>query len=111
MTHSRDMAGRGLCGAQISLWRYYVASQPVALRLAACFKVAFPEYYFEYKAAFDAGVWMTEDPGPWLGRAIVWKLPVRTHMDGLDDGPTAIFNCGNYKGGNLYLPDLKVKLE
>lgn len=83
----------------------------MAKHLSACFKVAFPDYHEKYKAAFEAGVWMTDDPGPWLGRAIVWKLPVRTHMDGLDEGPTAIFNVGRYTGGNLDLPDLGVKLE
>jgi len=111
MTHSRDMAGRGCCTAQMHVRRYFEATKPVALRLSACFKVAFPDYYAKYKAAFEAGVWTSEDPGPWLGRAIVWKLPVKTHMDGLDEGPTAIFNFGSYTGGNLYLPDLQVKLE
>ena len=111
MTHSRDMAGRGSCTAEISLDRYYVGSRPVALYLSACFQVAFPDYYVKYRAAFEAGVWTAEDPGPWIGRAIVWKLPVRTHVDGLDEGPTAIFNVGSYTGGKLYLPDLGVKLE
>jgi len=79
--------------------------------LSACFEVAFPNYYAKYKAAFEAGIWTTKDPGPWLGRAIVWKLPVQTHVDGLDDGPTAIFNIERYTGGKLSLPDLRVKLE
>ena len=39
------------------------------------------------------------------------KLPVQTHMDGLDNGPTAIFNFGNYTEGKLDLPDSQVKLE
>ncbi|EDR05450.1 uncharacterized protein LACBIDRAFT_329738 [Laccaria bicolor S238N-H82] len=111
MTHSRDMAGRGTCKGQMAVSRYFQGSRSVALYLSECFKVAFPNYYFQYQAAFEAGAWTTEDPGPWLGRAIVWKLPVETHVDGLDDGPTAIFNCGRYRGGELYLPDLKVKLE
>ena len=91
--------------------RYFEGSRPVAVYLSACFQVAFPDHYRKYKKAFDAGIWMAEDPGPWLGRAIIWKLPIETHMDGLDDGPTAIFNVGNYTGGDLYLPDLKIKLE
>ena len=111
MTHSRDMAGKGSCTAQLYVRRYFELTRPVALYLSACFKVSFPEYHTKYTAAFEAGVWESEDPGPWLGRAIVWKLPVQTHMDGLDDGPTAIFNFGNYTGGKLYLPNLQVKLE
>jgi hypothetical protein len=111
MTHSQDMNGRGRCGAEQYVRRYFEGSRPVAQYLSMCFKVAFPDYYRKYKAAFEAGAWMPEDPGPWLGRAIVWKLPVETHMDGLDEGPTAIFNVGRYTGGDLYLPDLEVKLE
>jgi hypothetical protein len=90
---------------------YFKGSQLVAMYLSACFEAAFPEYHRKYKTAFEARVWEAEDPGPWLGRAIIWKLPVETHMDGLDKGPTAIFNFGNYTGGKLYLPDLKLKLE
>lgn len=111
MTHSTDMAGRYTCKTEMAVKRYFEGSRPVATYLGACFEVAFPDYYHKYKAAFKAGVWMSEDPGPWLRRAIVWKLPVKTHMDGLDEGPTAIFNVGNYTGGDLYLPDLKLKLE
>ncbi|KIM35729.1 hypothetical protein M413DRAFT_32286 [Hebeloma cylindrosporum] len=111
MTPSKDMIEKGSCGSAVEVKRYFIATRPVALHLSKCFEVAFPQYYIQYKAGFKAGVWMTEDPGPWLGRAIVWKLQVKTHMDGLDDGPTAIFNMGDYTGGELYLPDLKVKLE
>jgi len=111
MTQSQDMHGRGRCGTTQFVRRYYEGSRPVALYLSECFKAAFPDYYQKYKSAFQAGVWMEGDPGPWLGRAIVWKLPVKTHMDGLDEGPTAIFNVGRYTGGDLYLPDLGVKLE
>ena len=104
------MAG-GSSIRQLHVKRYFEATRPVALHLSACFKVSFPEYHAKYSEAFKAGVWEISDPGPWIGRAIVWKLPVKTHRDSLDDGPTAIFNFGNYTGGNLYLPDLKVKLE
>ena len=103
--------GRGTCTSAVEAQRYFRTSRPVAIYLSACFEVAFPEYYVLYQAAFQAGVWETSDPGPWLGRAIVWKLPVKTHLDGLDDGPTAIFNVGKYTGGELYLPDLEVKLQ
>ncbi len=89
---------------------YLEGTQNLALILAEAFRVAFPDYYSKYQKAFDAGVWYDEDPGPWLGRAIVWKLQVRPHVDGLDDGPTAAFNCGSYDDGPMYLPDLGLKL-
>jgi hypothetical protein len=75
------------------------------------FKVSWPEDYEKYRKAFEAGVWVEDDPGPWLGRAIVWKLQVLPHRDGLDGGPTAIFCLGRFSGGECYLPDLHIKLR
>lgn len=111
MMPSKDITGRGTSTGAMEVKRYFCASQPLAIYLSACFKVAFPDYFVRYQAAFKAGVWTEVDPGPWLGRAIVWKLLVKTHMDGLDYGPTAIFNVGQYTGGELYLLDLEVKLQ
>lgn len=91
--------------------RYFIATQPVAIYLAEMFKVSFPVYYERYWSAFEAGAWIKEDPGPWVGRAVVYKLQVNNHVDGLDDGPTAVFNFGYYTGGEMYLPDLRLKLE
>ena len=90
---------------------YYRATQRVAAQLAAMFKASFPQYYERYKKAFAAGVWYKEDKGPFLGRAVVWKLQVGLHQDGLDDGPALIFSCGQYKGGNLCLPQLDALLQ
>ncbi|TFK60827.1 hypothetical protein BDN72DRAFT_778923 [Pluteus cervinus] len=89
---------------------YYKGTQGLASMLGEAFEVAFPEYHKEYLQAFKAGVWVSEDPGPWLGRAIIWKLQVQPHMDASDVGPTAAFNCGSYDDGPMYLPDLDIKL-
>ena len=64
-----------------------------------------------YKEAFAAGVWLPEDPGPLLGQAIVYKLQVKPHQDKKDGGPTAIFNVGQYSGGDLYFTDLDLKFS
>ena len=53
----------------------------MALLLAVIFKELFPEDYKEHKKAFDAGVWFEEDPGPWLGHAIIYKLDGLIHID------------------------------
>ena len=91
--------------------RYYLcATAGIADILGAYYKVAFPDQYQRYCQAFEAGIWHIEDPGPWLGRAIVYKLQVYPHQDKLDGGPAAIFNVGQYEGGHLYLTDLKMKL-
>jgi hypothetical protein len=80
--------------AAMAVRYYYMATAEVALVLESYFAAAFPTEHAQYKEAFAAGVWLTEDPGPWLGRAIVYKLQVRPHQDRLDGGPTAIFNVG-----------------
>lgn len=93
--------------------RYYKVSRPFAIRLSIMFKHAFPEYWAQYRQAFQAGRWyrIKDDPGPFIGRAIVYKLQVLPHRDGLDGGPAAIFPVGRFKGGELYLPDLDAKLQ
>ena len=97
-------------GAQ-AVRTYFRATQGVSAKLAGMFKAAFPRFYHSYKKAFQAGVFYSEDQGPWIGRVIVWKLPVSLHRDGLDEGPAICFPCGRYKGGQLCLPDLEAKLE
>jgi len=91
--------------------RYYAATRGLALFLAELFRVAFPVYYLKFKEAFEAGQWLEEDTGPWIGRAIIWKLQIDTHQDGQDGGPTACFNFGDYVGGEMYIPDLLLKLS
>ncbi|KAK7015246.1 hypothetical protein R3P38DRAFT_2518770, partial [Favolaschia claudopus] len=99
------------CQAAVAVRHYFQATQEVAIYLSCMFEVAFPEYYSKYSAAFKAGVWEIADPGPWIGRAIVYKLQVLEHVDGLDDGPTASFCVGDFAGGELYLSDIDVKLS
>ncbi len=99
------------CNSGLEARRYFISTRPLAIYLGEMFKVSFPVYYERYRAAFAAGIWFTEDPGPWIGRAIVYKLQVNTHVDGLDDGPTAVFNFGYYTGGEMYIPDLGLKLQ
>jgi hypothetical protein len=99
--------------AQVALavnW-YMGQTRKLAMALSAMFLAAFPDDHQIYDEAFQAGVWLETDPGPWIGRAIVWKLNVLPHRDGQDAGPTAIFCMGNYSGGECYLTDLKIKLR
>ena len=75
------------------------------------FKVAFPDWYSKYKDAFDAGVWLKDDPGPFLGRAIIYKLQGRLHKDFHDLGPSASFGVGDYTGGEMLFPQLHAKFS
>lgn len=79
--------------------------------LNAMFWESFPDFYFKYQYAFLAGKWTVLDPGPFLGRAIVWKLDVCPHQNGLDEGPAVIFSMGDFSDRECYIPDLKLKLS
>ena len=56
-------------------------------------------------------MWFTEDPGPWIARAIVWKLHVNRHVDEQDAGLTATFPVGDFEGGYLELPQLEARFK
>jgi hypothetical protein len=109
MTPSADMTGKSCTQSQATDW-YFCASALVAQKLAGMFSVCFPKFYRLYQKAFEAGVWLTSDPGPWLGRAVVFKLQVYPHRDGLDAGPCASFPIGYFTGGEALLLDLDAKL-
>jgi hypothetical protein len=89
---------------------YYSFTADVANAIAIMFKAVFPKVYAEYRQAFDAGVWLQEDPGPFLGRSIVYKLQSKLHNDGNDVGPSASFAVGSFEGGEMLVPQLKTKL-
>lgn len=75
------------------------------------FWVSFPAFYIKYKAAFLIGRWTVTDPGPLLGRVLMWKLQIMPHQDGLDVGPSIIFNMSKFTSGECYITDLKLKLK
>jgi hypothetical protein len=75
------------------------------------FEAAFPQLYQQYKAAFEAGVWIQEDPGPFIGRAIIYKLQSKLHRDKNDAGPSASFPVGYFDGGEMLFPQLGTKLR
>ncbi|KAJ6497590.1 hypothetical protein C8R45DRAFT_1211451 [Mycena sanguinolenta] len=89
---------------------YMHLTREVAVYLGMLFLALFPEFYYKFETAFKAGVWLHEDPGPWLARAVVYKLQLDIHRDGQDGGPTASFPCGYFKGGAMVFTDLAAKL-
>ncbi|KDQ49258.1 hypothetical protein JAAARDRAFT_51809 [Jaapia argillacea MUCL 33604] len=89
---------------------YYTGTTDLSVQLGAMFRAAFPQEYQQYRKAFEAGNWVPEDPGPWMCRAIIYKLQVEPHADAHDAGPTACFPLGQFSGGELYVPQLGMKL-
>ncbi|KAF8325133.1 hypothetical protein F5887DRAFT_896617, partial [Amanita rubescens] len=90
---------------------YYLASSPLAEMLSQYFQFLFPEEYKKFRRAFEAGVWVKQDCGPWLGRALIYKLQGRLHVDDKDEGPTVSFPCGFFDGGEMIVPELSAKLS
>ncbi|KAJ2932938.1 hypothetical protein H1R20_g4175, partial [Candolleomyces eurysporus] len=86
---------------------YYFLTQEIADVLAIMFETVFPDWYAKYRKAFDAGVWVPGDPGPFLGRAIIYKLQGRLHRDRHDLGPSACFGVGSYTGGAMKVLNLR----
>jgi hypothetical protein len=86
-------------------------TKSIARKISAMFKAAFPDWYKKYRQAFDAGVWLRNDPGPFLGRAIIYKLQGTLHKDGQDLGPSASFGVGDYTGGEMVFPQLGAKFS
>ena len=73
------------------------------------FKNVFPDAFDKYERAFRAGNWVDDDPGPWLGGAIVYKVDGRLHTDKRDVGPAACIPCGYYEGGEMLFPQFQGK--
>jgi hypothetical protein len=101
VTHSSTSA--------MSTSAYFHLTAPVASYLAVLFKAFMPEQYEEYRAAFEAGKWIPGDPGPWLGRSIIYKLQGLVHTDTNDLGPSACFPVGFFDGGVMLVPQLGSK--
>lgn len=95
--------------AYIGVTAHYRLNALMAEMLAIMFEGVFPDIYRKYKSAFDAGVWIKTDPGPWLGRAIVYKLQLTLHVDANDVGPAASFPSGLFEGGALVIPQMLAK--
>jgi hypothetical protein len=96
--------------ALAAITSYFHLTHDVAAAVAVMFEVGFPDIYQKYREAFDAGVWITEDPGPFLARALIYKLQGKVHKDRKDLGPSVCFPVGYFDGGEMLFPQLRTKL-
>ncbi|KAJ3500114.1 hypothetical protein NLJ89_g9936 [Agrocybe chaxingu] len=90
---------------------YYHATSPVASHISAYLEAVFPDWHKIYTEAFEAGCMFEEDPGPFYGRAIIYKLQGELHKDNRDGGPSCSFGVGSYSGGAMYVPQLRAKFR
>lgn len=96
--------------ALASCGSYYFQTQEIAQAIGNFLEVTFPDYHTAYQKAFEAGVWMRGDPGPFLACAIIYKLQSRLHKDRHDFGPSVSFGVGRYTGGEMLFPQFGTKL-
>src|SRR5579875_2855431 len=74
----------------------------VHLFLERVFEQEFPTEYAAQKKRYVAAKWCKVDPGPYLGRAVIYKMVASSsHMDSHDACPTAIFPVGYWTKGHL----------
>ena len=85
----------------MSIKAYFQNTAVVAQMLGEMFQKVFPLLYESYRKAFEARASFHEDPGPWLGQAIVYKVDSKLHSDKKDFGPAACIPFGFYEGGHM----------
>ena len=99
----------GTCKRFGAVQHYFQESQEVAAIIAEMFKATFPDDFKTYEAAFKAGRWIQQDPGPFIARVLVYKLDTEIHYDDQDVGPTVVFPVGQYTQGYMEFPQLKAR--
>ena len=62
------------CSGLVGIACYYRATSVVAEYLSMLFESLLLNVYSKFQGMFKVGQWIAEDPGPWLGHAIIYKL-------------------------------------
>ena len=97
--------------AIMSMESYYKLTRPLAEHLAVMYKVLIQELYKTLKPAFTAGWWFKQNPGPWVGCALLYKLQAELHLDGNDVRSSISFPCGDFWGSQMLVPQLEAKFR
>lgn len=75
------------------------------------YKEIAPDFYGPMMKSFNAGKQWKDAIGPYLARALIYKLQVSVHLDKNDRGLSAMTNSGRYYGGYLYFPQFWMRIE
>ncbi|KAF9007272.1 hypothetical protein BDZ89DRAFT_965696 [Hymenopellis radicata] len=86
-------------------------TQIITTIASALYKSFWPIEYEDARRTFKAGRYFRDDCGPWLGRAVGYKVPTTTHPDEGDKGPTFLTSAGSFTGGNLQIHNLQVQFS
>ena len=114
MTSSAEMLGNGGAARQLAVKSYHYATECQRQMLRRFFEAAVPpEDFLQYERTYHAGkIYGDAVTGPFLAQAVVWKCLSKCHRD-TGDGHgkwCLVMNSGQYQGGAMYFPDLRLKL-
>ncbi|KAJ7484586.1 hypothetical protein FB451DRAFT_1393121 [Mycena latifolia] len=102
---SADMAA-GTAAQSKAVIHYFKVTYPFTLVVSEQFHGVFLDYHARHLKAFNAGCYLqNDDPGLFIGHAIMWKLQVWAHLDSLEGGPVATTPEGAFQRGGLVFPD------
>jgi hypothetical protein len=80
--------------------------------MKSMFKTEWPESFERFDHAFKSARLNKLNPGPWHGKAVVWKSDSHVHADTKDseECPTSCVPIGQYTRGEMELFDMKTKI-
>ncbi|KAJ7788756.1 hypothetical protein B0H14DRAFT_3892267 [Mycena olivaceomarginata] len=100
------------CQAALAVKHYYRATQEVAIISAACSRLRTQSTMPDTRQAFKSWRLETADPGPWIGKAIVYKTSrYRSTLMGWMMTNGFLLRRGTSTGGAMYLPDIGMKVS
>ncbi|KAL0565144.1 hypothetical protein V5O48_016887 [Marasmius crinis-equi] len=105
---SKSLSGSG--HSIIASQNFYRANQCLEECVENTIKVFFEDQHKVFTGAREAARLAGNKGGCFIGRAMVFKLQLFLHCDEGDDGVSASFPAGRFKGGCMIIPQFKAKL-
>lgn len=90
---------------------FHSLTADVCAFIGGIFEILWPEQHAVAAADFAAGQWYAEDPGPYLGHVVGYKLQTTSHADTGDLVPTVTFPVGLFKDGHMDILELRARLR
>ncbi|KAJ3854704.1 hypothetical protein EV368DRAFT_36283 [Lentinula lateritia] len=97
----------------MAIQHWYEVTPEFGNLLSSVFNQEWPDKWEEAMKRFKAGKWQAANPGPWVGKAIVYKLTSSIHPDEEDaeECPTVTVPVGHFVGGHIQFLDIHARLQ
>lgn len=86
-------------------------TEPLAEVVGLTYKLIEAQFHDHMQLSFQAGKLYESAVGPYLARALIYKLQVDAHLDRRDHGLSAMTNSGRYYRGYLYFPQFWMRVK